>query len=51
MDGERKSIEPMANRLPDGDVQALQFDMPLALLTICSRYLLFNAVFFLSSST
>ena len=24
MDGERKSIEPMANRLPDGDVQALQ---------------------------
>jgi len=24
MDGERKSIEPMADRLPDGDVQALQ---------------------------
>jgi SRSO17 transposase len=24
MDGERKSIEPMATRLPDGDVQALQ---------------------------
>jgi len=24
MDGERKSIEPMANRLPDGDIQALQ---------------------------
>jgi SRSO17 transposase len=24
MDGERKSIEPMASRLPDGDVQALQ---------------------------
>ena len=24
MDGERKSIEPMANRPPDGDVQALQ---------------------------
>jgi hypothetical protein len=24
MDGERKSIEPMANRLLDGDVQALQ---------------------------
>jgi SRSO17 transposase len=24
MDGERKSIEPMANRLPGGDVQALQ---------------------------
>jgi len=24
MDGERKSIEPMAQRLPDGDVQALQ---------------------------
>jgi SRSO17 transposase len=24
MDGERKSIEPMANRLPDGDAQALQ---------------------------
>jgi len=24
MDGERKSIEPLANRLPDGDVQALQ---------------------------
>ncbi len=24
MDGERKSIEPMANRLPDGEVQALQ---------------------------
>ncbi|MGB9774836.1 MAG: IS701 family transposase [Bacteroidota bacterium] len=24
MDGERKSIEPMAKRLPDGDVQALQ---------------------------
>ena len=24
MDGERKSIEPMAHRLPDGDVQALQ---------------------------
>ena len=24
MDGERKSIEPMAGRLPDGDVQALQ---------------------------
>jgi SRSO17 transposase len=24
MDGERKSIEPIANRLPDGDVQALQ---------------------------
>jgi len=24
MDGERKSIEPMANRLPEGDVQALQ---------------------------
>ena len=24
MDGERKSIEPMANRLPDGNVQALQ---------------------------
>ena len=24
MDGEHKSIEPMANRLPDGDVQALQ---------------------------
>jgi len=24
MDGGRKSIEPMANRLPDGDVQALQ---------------------------
>ena len=24
MDGERKSIEPMAERLPDGDVQALQ---------------------------
>ena len=23
MDGERKSIEPMADRLPDGDVQAL----------------------------
>jgi SRSO17 transposase len=23
MDGERKSIEPMANRLPEGDVQAL----------------------------
>ena len=22
MDGERKSIEPMASRLPDGDVQA-----------------------------
>jgi len=24
MDGERKSIEPVARRLPDGDVQALQ---------------------------
>ena len=24
LDGERKSIEPMASRLPDGDVQALQ---------------------------
>lgn len=24
MDGDRKSIEPMADRLPDGDVQALQ---------------------------
>ena len=24
MDGERKSIEPLASRLPDGDVQALQ---------------------------
>jgi SRSO17 transposase len=24
MDGERKSIEPMASRMPDGDVQALQ---------------------------
>ncbi|PIX24763.1 MAG: IS701 family transposase, partial [Deltaproteobacteria bacterium CG_4_8_14_3_um_filter_45_9] len=24
MDGERKSIEPMADRLPGGDVQALQ---------------------------
>lgn len=24
MDGERKSIEPMANRIPDGDIQALQ---------------------------
>jgi len=24
MDGERKSIEPLANRLPDGDVQSLQ---------------------------
>src|SRR4030043_2058610 len=24
MDGERKSIEPIADRLPDGDVQALQ---------------------------
>ena len=24
MDGERKSVEPMANRLPDGEVQALQ---------------------------
>ncbi|MCJ7747962.1 MAG: IS701 family transposase, partial [Desulfobacterales bacterium] len=24
MDGERKSIEPMASRLPDGDIQALQ---------------------------
>jgi SRSO17 transposase len=24
MDGERKSIEPMASRLPEGDVQALQ---------------------------
>ena len=24
MDGERKSIEPMASRIPDGDVQALQ---------------------------
>ena len=24
LDGERKSIEPMALRLPDGDVQALQ---------------------------
>ena len=24
MDGERKSIEPLADRLPDGDVQALQ---------------------------
>jgi SRSO17 transposase len=24
MDGERKSIEPMAGRLPDGDIQALQ---------------------------
>ena len=24
MDGERKSIEPMASRLPDGNVQALQ---------------------------
>ena len=24
MDGERKSIEPMADRLPDGDVQGLQ---------------------------
>jgi len=24
MDGERKSIEPMANRLPDGNIQALQ---------------------------
>ncbi len=24
MDGERKSIEPMADRLPDGDIQALQ---------------------------
>jgi SRSO17 transposase len=24
MDGERKSIEPMADRLPDGDVQSLQ---------------------------
>src|SRR4030043_547842 len=24
MDGERKSIEPMAHRLPDGNVQALQ---------------------------
>jgi len=24
LDGERKSIEPMANRLPDGNVQALQ---------------------------
>jgi len=24
MDGERKSVEPMAGRLPDGDVQALQ---------------------------
>ena len=24
MDGERKSVEPMADRLPDGDVQALQ---------------------------
>jgi SRSO17 transposase len=24
MNGERKSIEPMANRLPDGDIQALQ---------------------------
>lgn len=24
MDGDRKSIEPMASRLPDGDVQALQ---------------------------
>src|SRR5512135_2752007 len=24
MNGERKSIEPMADRLPDGDVQALQ---------------------------
>lgn len=24
MDGERKSIEPMANRLPDGNVQSLQ---------------------------
>lgn len=24
MDGERKSIEPMANRIPDGDIQSLQ---------------------------
>jgi len=24
MDGERKSIEPMANRIPDGNIQALQ---------------------------
>ncbi len=24
LNGERKSIEPMASRLPDGDVQALQ---------------------------
>ena len=24
MDGERKSIEPLANRLPDGDIQSLQ---------------------------
>jgi SRSO17 transposase len=24
MDGERKSIEPIADRLPDGDAQALQ---------------------------
>jgi SRSO17 transposase len=24
LDGERKSIEPMANRMPDGNVQAMQ---------------------------
>jgi hypothetical protein len=29
LQGERKSIEPMAARLPDGNVQAMQCERPV----------------------